>query len=292
MGLRSEQAGLSGMAVLLPILFVLANCLDACGADNTILTPGQQAGERRILVVNDVEFPFRWAPSGVFEMGSPEDEENRQSYELLHQVTLTKGFWILETEVSQKMWLTTGAANPSKWVGELLPVDTVSIQDCEQFCNELSKRASLPEGTCFRLPTEAQWEYAARSGKSGMESGPTGGKPLDEIAWYGDEDYNGTHPVGTKSPNDWGIYDMLGNLWEWCSDRSGDYQANDEGKGIAVTDPTGATEEETPANLRVDRGGCWDSHDYECRLAYRGYYDGDRKGPYVGFRIVYIPNQE
>ncbi len=285
-----RSVGYCAIALFSYLSVALAPC--ARGETPSILTPGERAGERRVLVIDDVEFPFRWAPAGTFEMGSPDDEENRQSYETLHQVTLTKGYWILETEVSQAMWSVSGVPNPSKWLGAQMPVDTVSAKDCEEYCVKLSERAKLPEGRLFQLPTEAQWEYAARAGRSCTESGATGGKSLDEIAWYGDDDYHGSHPVGTKAPNDWGLFDMLGNLWEWCSDRTGDYKTDANGKGLAVVDPTGATEEETPVDIRVDRGGCWDSRDYECRFAYRGYYDGDRKGPYVGFRIVYTPAQE
>lgn len=254
-------------------------------AEPSVFSQGQEAGERAVLSCDGVDYAFRWVPAGSFMMGSPADEEERDSYETLHKVTLTKGYWILETETTQKMWTTVMGSNPSKWQGAQKPVDTVGLDEIDAFCAKLSERSNAPEGVVFQLTTEAQWERAARAGSDA----PFGGKALEEIAWFGDEDYGGTHDVATKAPNAWGIYDMCGNLWEWCSDRYDAYATDDAGNGLAVTDPTGATLEACPGDVRVDRGGCWDSKPYECRVANRGFYDHDRKGPYVGFRFVVIP---
>lgn len=260
--------------------------INACSAaDASVFECGQAAGEQRVLTVDGVDYAFRWAPPGTFTMGSPEDEEERHSYETQHEVTLTKGFWILETETTQEMWQSVMGENPSEWKGEKRPVDSVGREEIDVFCAKLREAAKAPEGVLFQLPTEAQWEYAARAGCADQY----GGKPIDEVAWYGDRDFGGTHDVAQKAPNAWGLYDTLGNLWEWCVDRYGAYATDESGKGVAVTDPTGATPEECPGNIRVDRGGCWDSQPYECRVGNRGYYDHDRKGPYVGFRFVIIP---
>lgn len=252
---------------------------------NPLLKPGTKAGDRAVMTLDGVDYAFRWAPAGSFMMGSPEDEVDRDASEVLHKVTLTRGFWILETETTQEMWSSVMGSNPSKFEGKGKPVDTVSHSDANEYCAQLSKKANLPEGALFALPTEAQWEYVARAG----ETGAIDLASLDKSAWYGDQDYNGTHVVGTKAANAWGVYDMLGNLWEWTADKLGNIEKDADGVALPVVDPTGATDEETPANIRVDRGGCWDSHDYECRYGYRGFYDGDRKGPYVGFRFVLIP---
>ena len=256
-----------------------------------ILKPGDKEGARAVVTVGGVEFAFRWAPAGTFVMGSSKDGSGEVGgdvdFGVLHEVTLSNGFWILETETTQKMWRVVAGENPSKFTGDSKPVDTVSFDDAVVFCEKLSALANLPEGAKFRLPTEAQWEYAARAGAT--ELIPS--EELKKYAWYGDSDYGGTHDVATKQPNAWGVYDMLGNLWEWTGDKIGKIAVDENGNGIASTDPQGATNEETPANLRVDRGGCWDSYDYECNFAYRGYYNGDRKGPYVGFRFVYVPER-
>ncbi len=266
---------------MLSVLVCLCSSLRASDSPS-VFEKGKEAGERRVLTINapggtSVEMAFRWCPPATFDMGSPESEPNRDYYETLHKVTLTKGFWILETETTQEMWRAVMGDNPSKWQGDKRPVDSVGLDEIDAFCKKIKR----PEGVVVQLTTEAQWEYAARAGSSDVY----GGKKIDEVAWYGDKNYNGTHDVATKEPNAWGIYDMVGNLWEWCSDRYAAF--TDE----SVVDPQGATFEECPGDVRVDRGGCWDSYPEECRLANRGYYDHDRKGPYVGFRFVVIPIQ-
>ena len=255
----------------------------------SILKQGDKAGDRAVVCVDGTEYAFRWAPAGTFTMGSSKDGSGEVGgdvdFGVLHKVTLTRGFWILETEATQKMWSAVEGENPSKFVGDAKPVDTVSHDDAVAYCEKLTAAAGLPEGTKFELPTEAQWEYAARAGATELLDK----EELEKVAWFGDDNYGGTHDVATKEPNAWGVYDMLGNLWEWTADKSGKVAVDENGDGVDVVDPTGATDEETPANLRTDRGGCWDSYDYECNFAYRGYYNGDRKGPYVGFRFVYVP---
>ncbi|MBQ7111061.1 MAG: formylglycine-generating enzyme family protein [Thermoguttaceae bacterium] len=273
-----------------------------------LATPGEKAGERRTFTVDGVEFAFRWAPPGRFLQGSPESEEGRDWYEYRREVELTRGFWILETETTQAMWNVVFDENPSKFRGPKRPVDSVGLAEIAEFCAALSERvgangavkpvksgkstkneeAEEATGVLFALPTEAQWEYAARAGTTGPYPAAT----LEEIAWFGDENDGGTRDVATKKPNAWGLYDVCGNLWEWCADRYGDYPTDENGRGLSAIDPTGATPEECPGNVRVDRGGCWDSEARECRTAYRGYYDADRKGPYVGFRFVCVPKTE
>ncbi len=244
---------------------------------NPLLRAGMKPGERQTITVNNVEFAFRWCPAGSFIMGSPESEKNRYEDEIQHEVVFTKGFWILETEVTQRMYQAIRKVNPSNFKGETLPVDTVTWQETMDFAQELSRLTNLSEKTGFTLPTEAQWEYACRAGSSG----PYYGK-LEEIAWSGEERESGTtHSVGIKKPNAWGIHDMHGNLWEWCLDAYREVTKNKE------VDPFFS--DVTKSGVRIDRGGCWDSTPDYCRSAHRGSYEPDRKSTFVGFRIVLVP---
>jgi formylglycine-generating enzyme required for sulfatase activity len=167
-------------------------------------------------------------------------------------------------------------SNPSAFMGRNLPVECVSWDDiCGNesgtggFLGELNKR--VPEGGRFHLPTEAQWEYACRAGTTGPYDGD-----LDEIAWYRKNSDERTHPVGQKKPNAWGLHDMLGNVWEWCSDWYGYYDMSE------VTDPTGRTS----GRFRVIRGGCWNDHAYNCSVALRGYYNPTNSDYEIGFRLA------
>lgn len=252
---------------------------------------GKKCGDRWTVMHRGSAFNFRWCPPGSFLMGSSEKEKDRYENEVQHKVTLTKGFWILETEVTQKMFLAVTGKNPSEFRGDQKPVDTVSWQDCVNFCEELTrqfadstalnlsakdKKSLSGAYVIFTLPTEAQWEYACRAGTEGVFAGT-----LEKIAWFGEPNETGsTHPVGTKQPNAWGIFDMHGNLWEWCADWYRDFSKESE------TDPEGP--KTSNCGVRIDRGGCWDSTPDYCRCAHRGTYEPDRAGRYVGFRIIVI----
>ena len=226
--------------------------------------PGDNAGERKTYNVNGVEFAFRWCPAGTFTMGSPTSELGRYSNETQHRVTLTKGFWMMETQVTQKQWKAVMGSNLSNFKGDDLPVEKVSWNDCQEFCKKCTQ-LGLP----VQLPTEAQWEYACRAGTTGAYAGN-----LADMAWYSSN--SGTHPVGTKKPNAWGLYDMHGNVWEWCADWYGDYPSG------SVTDPTGPSS----GSNRVLRGGCWIIYAPFCRSAYRGNLDPGNRGDGLGFRVV------
>lgn len=202
---------------------------------------------------NGLGMEMVWCPPGKFLMGSPAAEEGRSDDEGQHEVTLTRGFWIARHPVTQGQWEKLMGNNPShfKESGPYAPVETVSWEDCLAFCQKLSAK----EGQPYTLPTEAQWEYACRAGTSG----PYAGSSLDEIGWYGGNSGGKTPPVGQKKPNPWGLYDMHGNVLEWCLDWYGDYP-----KG-AATDPTGPDQ----AGFRVFRGGSWFDGAGLCRSAYR-----------------------
>ena len=232
-----------------------------CFADDEI------ADKRLVKVINGVEFAFRWCPPGTFTMGSPTDEEDRDSDETQHEITLTKGFWMMETEVTQKQWKAVMGSLPDcGFKGDNLPVERVSWNDCQEFCEKCSA-LGLP----VQLPTEAQWEYACRAGSTGAYAGN-----LDEMAWYGSNSGSKTHPVGTKKANAWGLYDMHGNVWEWCQDWYGDYPSG------SVTDPTGPSN----GSSRVYRGGSWLNFAWICRSAFRGSLDPGLQSNDLGFRCV------
>ena len=255
--------------------------------------------------VGEVAFRMRWIPPGRFWMGSPESEAGRYEWEgPRHQVTLTRGFWLGETPCTQALWEEVTAENPSRFRSPDRPVEQVSWDDCQELLKALNER--LP-GLEARLPTEAEWEYACRAGTEtstytgeleilGKNNAPL----LDGIAWYGgnsgvdfelengydssdwpEKQYShekaGTHPVARKAPNPWGLYDMLGNVLEWCSDFWQDSYDEE-----AVEDPVGPVE----GSRRVIRGGSWSGIARLVRSARRGAYLPGSRNDYLGFRLA------
>ena len=233
------------------------------------------------MVVNHIGMTFKLIPAGNFIMGSPTDEPGRWIGETQHQITLTKGFYMQTTEVTQGQWKMVMGSNPSYFsnCGDDCPVEQVSWNDVQGFISELNK---LGEGN-YRLPTEAEWEYAARAGSTtalangvitvtGCEHDPN----LHAIGWYCGNSGNTMHPVAQKQPNAWGLYDMHGNVWEWCQDWYGFYDTG------PLTDPIGA-----PSGLyRVNRGGSWYHGAGLCRSASRGTDEPDNSYHCYGFRLV------
>jgi len=212
---------------------------------------------------NDFGMTFVLIQPGSFVMGSPESETGREQNEFQHSVTLTQAFYMQTTEVTQGQWKSVMGNNPSDFnsCGDDCPVETVSWEDAQEFIEKLN----LHENTNrYRLPTEAQWEYSARAGtKTALPNGDlaeTGCNMdinLDAIAWYCGNADDKTHPVAQKQANAWGLYDMHGNVWEWCQDWHGSYPTN------SVTDPEGPSS----GTYRVTRGGSWDKYAQNCRSA-------------------------
>ena len=217
--------------------------------------------------IADMEFVR--VPAGEFRMGST-SEESFDWERPVTRVRISQGFFLGKYEVTQAEWQAVMGSNPSDLdeCGPDCPVENVSWEDAQEFIGKLN--AAVGEER-YRLPTEAEWEYAARAGTSGDRYGN-----LDAIAWYEDNSGSTTHPVGQKAPNAWGLYDMLGNVWEWTQDWYGDYP------GGSVTDPRGPAS----GSGRVGRGGSWDIRAWACRASDR---DGDSPGDRVndlGFRLL------
>ncbi len=215
-------------------------------------------------------------------------DPDRGSDEVQHTVTLTQGFWLSDHEVTQGEYQTVMGNNPSYFTGDLnRPVEVVSWNDAVSYCQKLTEReraaGRITAQQAYRLPTEAEWEYAARAGTTGARYTVYGydvAQSLDYIAWWnGNSRTDGwfshqTHPVKQKAANVWGLYDMLGNVFEWCSDWYGDYPS------WSVTDPAGPGS----GSYRVVRGGSWHNDAKRVRSAFRdGNVPGDR-GRNLGFR--------
>ena len=210
-----------------------------------------------------------WCPPGQFMMG----EEYRYTDAVQHEVVLTRGFFLAETECTQGQWEAVTGGNPSCFKGTERPVERVSWDEAGEYCRKLTakQRAEgiLPSCWEWRLPTEAEWEYAARAGTTGARYGE-----LDAIGWYDGNSGSETHRVSQKAANAWGLHDMNGNVWEWCSDWYGDYPTGN------VTDPKGPSS----GSSRVNRGGSWSNGARYARSAGRRGLGRGRRSSNLGFR--------
>lgn len=255
------------------------------------------------FMFEDVTQRLRWIVPGDFLMGAPRDEPGREDDECpLHRVTVTEGYWLFDTPVTQALWVAVMGKNPSQFQSPDRPVETVSFDDAEAFIKKVNDRII---GIDLILPTEAQWEYACRAGsEAATYAGPvryfgTSNAPvLDPIAWYdgncgvnfdlkdgekafwGEKQHNfeicGTRAVMQKLPNSWGLYDMLGNVWEWCADDLRAYTEEDE------IDPAGPLD--TP--MRTLRGGSWNGIARRVRAATRSQLSRDGRDYVIGFRCA------
>ena len=210
--------------------------------------------ENKTFTVNGVSFEMVFVEGGTFQMGSNDGESDEQP---VHQVTLSN-YHIGKTEVTQELWQAVMGSNPSYsgFKGAKNPVNNVSWNDCQEFISKLNRLT----GGRFRLPTEAEWEYAARGGNKSRGYKYSGSDYLGRVAWYEDNSDSKVHPVGSKSPNELGLYDMSGNVREWCSDWYDSYLSSPQ------TNPTGPSS----GNNRMGRGGSWDHNATRCRVANRG----------------------
>jgi len=248
-------------------------------------TPAATAEPLRVLT-NSIGMRLVLIPSGQFHMGLPEaDSRALDGEKPQHTVRISKPFYLAVTPVTQEQYERVMGSNPSYFTGSpgILgffgkgggprhPVEQASWKDAVEFCRKLSAR----EGRRYRLPTEAEWEYACRAGSTTSWCFGNDKSALRDYAWYRANSEGKTHPVAEKKPNAWGLYDMHGNVWEWCSDWFGEYTST------AADDPTGAT----AGSLRVDRGGSWYGFPRNCRSAFRYGDTPGHRSSYLGFRVA------
>jgi sulfatase modifying factor 1 len=259
---------------------------DAAGIPFAIPGAERQAddavGPCLTLTIGNAWQGFRWIPPGCFVMGSPVDEAERGSAEVLHEVQLSRGFWLADTACTQALWMAVWPVNPSHFADDARnPVENVAWHDAQRFIGELNRR--LP-GLQARLPTEAEWEYACRAGTTTPFSFGTT-VSTDEVNYHGGFPYPGgepgpyrqrTLPVGSLPPNAWGLYEMHGNVWEWCEDWYADYPTEPQ------IDPRGPTF----GKMRVLRGGTWSDPARYARSATRSRIEPAYRPRSTGFRIV------
>lgn len=227
------------------------------------------------FTIGDVTFKMKYVEAGTFQMGDSFEQP-------IHSVTITKDYYIGETEVTQALWKAVTGYSPATdgnaWssaygLGDNYPAYYISYEDVQSFITKLNNMT----GENFRMPTEAEWEYAARGGNKSKGYTYSGSNTIDDVAWYSDNSSKCSHPVKTKSANELGIYDMSGNVWEWCSDWYGSYSSS------AQTDPTGPT----TGTYRVTRGGGWDGAATGCPCTLRNSNTPSARYFYViGFRLA------
>ncbi len=232
----------------------------------------QEQIKKQTFTVNGVSFVMVEVKGGTFTMGATSEQvgDSRDNEKPAHSVTLSS-YHIGQTEVTQALWQAVMGSNPSYFKGSNRPVERVSWEDCQEFLSRLNRIT----GKRFRLPTEAEWEYAARGGHSGGYK-YSGSNNINDVAWYNDNSGSTTHPVAIKQPNELGLYDMSGNVWEWCSDWYGDYSSS------AQSNPTGPSS----GSYRVFRGGSWSYFARHCRVSSRSSLSLDLRDFSLGLRLA------
>jgi len=236
------------------------------GGSMAVADAGDPRGQ---LWTNCIGMRFVRIPSGTFTMGSGSEEAGELDGPS-HTVSISRPFYLAMTEVTQAQWRAVFGVNPSRFRGEERPVERVSWHDAREFVRKLSARDGTTE---YRLPTEAEWEYACRAGVAGDRN-----DDLASVAWFSPGSGGRTHRVARKRSNPWGLYDMLGNVYEWCEDWKGRYPSGE------VTDPRGPSD----GSFRVVRGGSWLVHANRTRSHFRDFLSPDCRRDDVGLRVVAV----
>lgn len=267
---------------------MLCATFSACSDDDSQELGNPAPGaESLTITANGVSFVMVPVEGGTFTMGAAEGESDAESNEQpAHQVTLSS-YYIGQTTVTQALWQAVTGYSPtsdgSSWssvygLGDNYPAYYINYNDARSFIDKLNSLT----GRTFRMPTEAEWEYAARGGNKSRGYLYSGSNTIDDVAWCQENSDSMSHPVAQKVANELGLYDMSGNLWEWCSDWYGDYSSSSQ------TDPTGPA----TGHFRVLRGGCWSNKASKCRIANRLYYTPSRRSNYYGIRLALDFSQE
>ena len=258
------------------IILLFCGVLGCTGTEGTE-SDSTNSVEAELNYTNSIGMEFVLIPAGEFMMGSPSDEEGRWDGEgPVHKVTIEESYYLGKYEVTQEQWREVMGSSPSHFKGDDLPVEQVSWYDAQEFIKKLNEKERTDK---YRLPSEAEWEYACRAGTTTRYYFVDDGLRLEDYAWYG-EDWNSgsTHPVGQKKPNPGGLYDMYGNVYEWCQDRwHDDYDG-------APSD--GSAWESGSNSYRVLRGGSWNRYAVRCRSAFRHSGDPGYCGKNLGFRVL------
>ena len=269
-------------------------CTSRHGVEDTTVAENRLAGEGMTVMIAGVETRFRWCPPGWFMMGSPESERGRIFTESLHEVTIPHGFWLAETPTTQQLWHAVTGENPSTFQGDYIPVHEVSWDDCQAFIGKIQQYS--PVGMRFKLPSEEHWEYACRAGtRTPFSFGAIcnddyancdprysyGTGIVDKIVRRLTGRTKGPTPVRSYAANPWGLYDMHGNVWEWCEDLMDLYPG----------DPRAGTElanqiRRLYGSNRVLRGGSWGLNARFCRSAIRISRDPAHRDFFSGFRLL------
>jgi formylglycine-generating enzyme required for sulfatase activity len=290
---RLVAAGLQ-LAYLMCLVVVLSllPCQEPLRAKDASEEQADKLGEvahpkMMIVEVASVQMVFVLIPKGKFMMGSPKTEDGHQGDENQHEVEITKPFYLAKYPVTQQQYKALMKKNPSYFQAgkeggdkvkdldtDAFPVESVSWKDAQAFCRAMRYKDKY--GRKFRLPTEAEWEYACRAGTKTVYWFGDDPKKLGDHDWFSENSIHRTHVVGTKNANPWGLYDLHGNVWQWCQDVSGDYPKE------AVTDPQGPNE----GFKRMIRGGCWGSDAWLCRSAKRSSYLPEYRYDFLGFRVA------
>ena len=255
------------LGLLLPLVVMQAGTLAGCSGTTASTAV---SGSDRTFTVRGVTFVMKAVAGGTFRMGSDDGDADGKE-KPVHSVTLPD-YMLGETEVTQELWQAVMGSNPSAFKGASHPVEKVLWSDCQAFIRKLNELT----GERFRLPTEAEWEFAARGGSQSKGCQYAGSNAIDEVAWYRENSDSTTHDVKTKAPNELGLYDMTGNVLEWCQDWYGSYPA------AAQTSPTGPA----TGTAHAFRGGSWFSTAVFCRMTYRNYVAPSFSFNNLGFRLA------